>query len=141
MDKLDALLAEISQGRIIERLDLAPDQIDDALDRRDGEQFSRKWIDEINKVEGHKAARGLAHDSDPRVRRLRETAYVKSYQQWNSPELAGYISDDFGLIGDAVSLDLTDSWIYSLLNAYMNHSFPCNNPLEQPGDLTLGSQH
>ena len=42
-----------------------------------------------------------------------------------SHELAGYISDDFGLIADSKALNYSDKWLDQLIACYEKAVIPC----------------
>ncbi len=124
MYDLAALLAKMEQGLVVEKVVLATEEIESALEQRDDACFDSPWMEVYKQIEAAKHARGVTGDADPRVGRLREVAYLKSFERWNSPDLAGDISDDFGLIGDALALAYTDPWLQRLLGAYFEGRLP-----------------
>lgn len=56
---------------------------------------------------------------------IREAAYLRTISRWESPELAACVSDDFGLIADAVALGIEDPWIDGILKKYKAGEIPC----------------
>jgi hypothetical protein len=138
-DPLDALLDRMERGEIVPKLVLSADAIDEALDRRDRTDFDKIWVDASRRVEAKKRSVGVQpaipggqvlDDADKRVTRLRELAYLQSFDGWQSPDLAGEISDDFGLIGDALSLGMSEPWVEALLRSYEHHRFPSSATLD-----------
>lgn len=111
MISLDALLQKMEVGEIIKGIQMPPADVDRMLEKRDDAIFSTRWTDLFTQVGEKKAAMGLTQDADSRVARLRERAFMQSYNRWKSPDLAAYISDDFGLIGDALAIGFAE-WIY-----------------------------
>jgi hypothetical protein len=111
----------MEQGLLVPNLSLEQYEIVRALDQRDEPQFEDPWLRTYKQVEDKK---GDHQDADTRVGRLRELAYLQALDRWESPELAGYISDDFGLIGDALATDSVDDYLNGLLNAYLALRFP-----------------
>src|SRR5437016_2857103 len=97
MDKIDLLLGRMLSGAIISGLVLTDNKIDDALTERENNSFATRWMDSFQKLKSEKAANSISKDADPRVSMIREAAYLQSYRKWKSPDLAAYISDDFGL--------------------------------------------
>lgn len=125
MNDLQTLLARMERGEIIEEIILPIERVESALNERDDERFDSLWMEVFRQVEAAKVARGIMYDADPRVARLREMAYLKSFGRWKSPDLAGYISDDFGLIGDALTVGYVHPWLNAVASAYTNRTFPC----------------
>src|SRR6266498_944886 len=100
MDKLNKLLEMMEQGAILPKLSLEQEEIEATLDQRDDPKFAETWMNAFHQVE---AKKGSKQDAEPRIGQLREMAYLQAYERWQSPDLAAYISDDFGLIGDALA--------------------------------------
>ncbi|WP_339628226.1 hypothetical protein [Gimesia maris] len=70
------------------------------------------------------------------VLKIREIVYLQIFNCWKPPDLAAYVSDDFGLIGDASLLDSSDSWINGLFQAYVLHNIPVGNFEKIEGKLS-----
>lgn len=68
---------------------------------------------------------------------IREEAYKITYNATKSPELAGYISDDFGLISDALILNYSDEWLNALAKEYIKGRIPHNKLKPLKGDLEM----
>jgi hypothetical protein len=119
MESLAVLLEKINTDSPIPHIKL--NDINKALDHRDKETFAGKWMELFQEVEIKKES---GEDADDRVTQLREATYLQAYDRWHSPELAAYISDDFGLIGDALAIGFKHPWLTALLHAYMNRKFP-----------------
>jgi hypothetical protein len=131
MDKIDKLLKRLEQG-LVSKLIIPHNEINKFLDERDEPFFTEAWMKAFRQIE---VIKGGKHDADPRVSRLRELAYLQAYEQWQSPELAAYISDDFGLLGDALATGISVAWLNGLLDAYLNSKFPHGNLPELGEDL------
>jgi len=132
VDKVGNLLEKIEQRSIVPNLSLTEEEIEAALNQRDNPQFAETWMKAFHQIETMKRAK---QDADPRIGRLREVAYLQAYERWRSADLAAYISDDFGLIGDALATDYNDSWMNGLLYAYLSLRFPQGNLAERAGRL------
>lgn len=132
MDKVSTLLDKMKQGSIIPKLSLKEDEIEAALDERDAPTFSDSWMSAFRQVG---AIKGCTQDAEPRITQLREMAYLQAYERWQSPDLAAYISDDFGLIADSLALNYDNAWLNGLLHAYLTLRFPHGNIAERPGHL------
>lgn len=132
MDKVSKLLDKMKQRSIIPKLSLEQEEIDAALDERDAPDFAESWMSAFRQVG---AMKGCTQDAEPRITQLREMAYVQAYERWQSPDLAAYISDDFGLIADSLALNTDNAWLNGLLHAYLTLRFPHGNIVERPGQL------
>ena len=94
------------------------ESIDEQLDARDADPFDAEWTrlrDAIN-------SRHL--EPAPIVDALREAAFMRAYAITHHSELCGYVSDDFGLLADALRAELPDSWASSLFSAYCRGALP-----------------
>ena len=49
------------------------------------------------------------------------------YEFTNDSDLAGYVSDDFGLISDARLLGYNDLWLDKMVACYEKGSIPCGS--------------
>lgn len=49
------------------------------------------------------------------------------YEFTNDSDLAGYVSDDFGLISDARLLEYSDFWLDKMVAYYEKGSIPCGS--------------
>ena len=59
------------------------------------------------------------------TREIEEKAYLTVYEKSEDDELAGYISDDFGLIADSRRLGCSDQWLDKLIACYEEEKLPC----------------
>ncbi len=98
-----------------EKLDL-----DDFLDQRDSDPFDREWMRVYHAVEALK--KGITVDD---TREIEKKAYLTAYEKSEDDELAGYISDDFGLIADSRRLGYSDEWLDKLIACYEEERLPC----------------
>tara|TARA_R110002124_G_scaffold57984_6_gene162071 strand:- start:1902 stop:2336 length:435 start_codon:yes stop_codon:yes gene_type:complete len=104
------------------------------LDERDDESFSMRWMEAFRSIEEKKIT--LHAQNENLVLKIREIVYLQIFNCWKSPDLAAYVSDDFGLIGDALLLDSSDSWINGLFQAYVLHNIPVGNFEKIEGKLS-----
>jgi hypothetical protein len=132
MDKLRKLLQKMEHASIVPNLSLKQEEIEAALDQRDDPHFAETWMNAFRQIE---AKKGSKQDAEPRIGQLREMAYLQSYERWQSPDLAAYISDDFGLIGDALATNYHNAWVNGLLHAYLSLRFPHGNVEDREGEL------
>jgi hypothetical protein len=125
MDSIEELLTLLNEGQVIQRISISTDQeIELILDSREREDFSSLWMESFDNVESQQSSK--ENRLAELVTQLREVAYLKSYARWKSPDLAAFISDDFGLIADAIATRIKDPWIDLLLNSYLAGAVPTN---------------
>src|ERR1700730_14818345 len=98
MTAIDGLLEEIERRMIIPALNVRSDQLAALLDKRDEETFSSRWMRAFRSVEDTMSKTAIDEDTKARLLKMRESSYLQAFEQWKSPDLAAYISDDFGLI-------------------------------------------
>ena len=118
MEDIAARLVEV-----LDALDLkesADADIDAYLDARDEDPFDSDWLSAHQELESRK--RGLDEPSLRKLERangkLRERVFKRVLGQAGD-DIAGYISDDFGLMFDALAMDdLEASWVFGLYECY-----------------------
>ena len=119
MSQIDRILSAIESGRILGNATF-PDDIDKTLDLRDTDPFDKEW----SRVNDLLSSFGPVNDDTNQISRLCEAAFKKTYEHTENSELAGYVADDFGLIGTALVLDVDDPWLNGLWIAYREGYFP-----------------
>jgi hypothetical protein len=129
MSPLCSMLERLKNGQIVEQLHVPerPDAIECLLDQRDTDEFSSKWMQAFRDVELKKSAAPLTPREAELVTKMRENAYLLAFKRWKSPDLASYISDDFGLIGDAAATRVENPWIDYLLECYLKGTVPSDS--------------
>jgi hypothetical protein len=118
---LDKLHREIINTPFFERLS-AVDNWEEALDQRDQAEFDHVWTDSHRSLSSEPY---LHHADEIEVTNLRESVFTAVFQLTSNAEAAGYVSDDFGLIGEAMAKDCHNEWIEWLLEVYRSGRFPC----------------
>lgn len=104
----------------LEETDFSALDIDEVLDSRDDDAFDDQWSRVYGEIEALKPP-----CSDPHQNRdLRERAFRIVYRRSGSAELAGYLSDDFGLIADSMALGYSDRWLDRLIGCYQAGTVP-----------------
>ena len=99
--------------------------LDDMLDARDADPFDREWVRVHELVTQRQIGASSAVDA------LRESAFKRAFAITRSPDVCGYISDDFGLIADAARAGVSDAWLAALAASYVSGVLPHG---ELPGD-------
>lgn len=122
MSRVDAdkLLADMNEGRILSQQTFEGLDVEAYLDQRDASEFADEWMQAFEK---------FAHKSDvveeEVLRASRELAFKRTIALAGDPELAGYVSDDIGLIGAALLQDeMQDSFVMQLLERYQQGTLP-----------------
>ena len=94
--------------------------IDDFLDQRDSNPFDSEWVRVYQSLEELKKGKTVED-----TREIEKKAYITVYEKSEDDELAGYVSDDFGLIADSKRLGYSDEWLDKLISCYENARIPC----------------
>ena len=94
--------------------------IDNFLDQRDSDPFDSEWVRIYQALEELKKGKTVAD-----TREIEKKAYITVYERSENDELAGYISDDFGLIADSKRMNYSDDWLEKLFSCYENARIPC----------------
>ena len=90
------------------------------LRQRTSSPFYRGWGKILQGPEDTKKGKTVAD-----TREIEKKAYITVYEKAENAELAGYISDDFGLIADSKRLNYSDEWLDKLVSCYENARIPC----------------
>lgn len=94
--------------------------IDDFLDQRDRDPFDSEWVRVYRALEELKKGKAVED-----TREIEKKAYITVCEKAENDELAGYVSDDFGLIVDSKWLGYSDEWLDKLISCYENARIPC----------------
>lgn len=125
MTSLESLLSEV-EGGLIDRLVLdTGETLDGILSNLDADEFAERWMAIFRDVEARKSAVARAPAAVDLTVRIREATYLKAFARWRSSDLAAYISDDFGLIADAIAGGVDDPRIAGILRSYRCGRIPC----------------
>lgn len=97
---------------------------DEALRARAGTEFQTPW-QRVNAciLDAIERATIPAQERNYLVA-LREVAFIRAFDHTEHPELAGQISDDFGLIGSALLGRCEDDWLNALWLEYREGRIP-----------------
>lgn len=137
MDIGEALLQQLLAQNYIERVRLGKEQADvwSVLSKRDGAIFSEKWMRVFHVLEQQKAQRPLPSHIADLVHKLREVTFLQTFSTWENSELAALASDDFGLIGEAIALNVSDPFVNGIYLSYVSGILPSEDLLEAPGNI------
>ncbi|MFB8373801.1 MULTISPECIES: hypothetical protein [Paenibacillus] len=122
MSRVDAdkLLADLNAGLIINQQTFEGLEVEAYLDQRDASEFADEWMQAFER---------FAQNSDvveeEVLRVCRELAFKRTIALAGDPELAGYVSDDIGLIGAALLQDeMQNLFVKQLLERYQQGTLP-----------------
>ncbi|WCC43725.1 hypothetical protein PJW08_00220 (plasmid) [Tenacibaculum finnmarkense] len=102
-------------------LNYTEDKLDEILDIRDENLFSSKWMliyDELKSISDKNNVDKSYSDE------MRELAFKKVFNQTNNSDLSSYISDDIGMVIDALTINYQNPWLNSLWLEYKNGNIP-----------------
>jgi hypothetical protein len=123
-EKLTTILDEI----IIKLGSLNEEAIYEILDSRETEPFDSNWVGayEVLKQQLENFNENEKKELDEFLEEIRKEAFIKTMKAFQSSDLAAYVSDDFEMIGKALIIEFTNSFIDSLLNIYDSGIVPDN---------------
>jgi hypothetical protein len=131
MIKLEKLKDLLLAGVLLSKDTFIINDIDLILDERDIDIFDAEWMRNYNAIKGA--------INTPEIKALiesiREISFKITYDSTHSSDLAGYISDDFGLIAEALFLNYNDDWLNALANEYIENKIPHNMLRPLKGEL------
>lgn len=102
------------------------DYLNELLDRRDSAPFDTEWCRVYEEIEALKKARSCEDENKGEQSKIREKVFMLIEERTES-ELAGYVSDDFGLIYDSLALDYKDEWLNKLIAVYKDKKIPAGD--------------
>ncbi|MEE4626544.1 hypothetical protein V2L00_22820 [Pseudomonas alliivorans] len=120
IENLDAFLDQAYKANFFNFLRTVDDW-DYLLDKRDEDEFDALWVkhhEELTSVN----FKELSDES--KIKKLREHAFKATFHITNNSEVAGYISDDIGLLAEALSKRKMTTWLEALLSSYLSGRFP-----------------
>lgn len=120
IESLDAFSAQVYSVGFFDFLRTVDDW-DSLLDKRDEGKFDALWVrhnEELASIDFKDAS------DESEIKKLREYAFKATFRVTNSSEAAGYVSDDIGLLAEALSKNKFTAWSVSLLNSYLSGKFP-----------------
>lgn len=112
------LLSIISNDSFLENVFNKDVDWDAELDARDAHEFDTAWSSSYKKVDE------IAPSENTVIREIRELVFKQTFRITQNSELAGYASDDFGLISKAFENKINIEFINSLWICYLQGKFP-----------------
>ena len=108
------------------------DDFDMILDQRDEDSFSERWMEIFDNVK-QKIIKDKVNKTI--TENLREKVFKLVFSLTSHSDLSSYISDDFGLILQAIEVKYNDYWLNSLWLEYKNGSIPYKILVNAEGEL------
>lgn len=115
---VEQLLSQIRGGHFFEPIFAQETNWNERLDGRDVDSFDAHWSD------SYKRLNDRSSEESERVREIRELAFKETYRMTQNSDLAGYVSDDLGLIAKALDSNVEDEFITQMWVAYSQGIFP-----------------
>lgn len=109
----------ISLPKILEKL--SEEEFYTILDKRDCDTFSEQWMQVYNIIEQLKKQKNIPETYNENIRKK---AFCIVFDITNNDDLAAYISDDLGLIIDAIKVGANNYLINALWLSYKNGVIP-----------------
>ena len=113
------ILSRINDGVFLELIFKKNTDWDAELDSRDSIEFDSAWSTSYEKTTS------WCPPEDASIKEIREAAFKKVYQITKNSDLAGYVSDDLGLIAQAFKNGVDIDFIDNLWKTYTQGRFPC----------------
>lgn len=130
MNKLEKLKDLLLTGALLLENTFIIDDVDFVLDSRDTDAFDSEWMRNYNSIRKNEKL------NTSEVKKIVEFIREISYKATQSSDLASYISDDFGLIAEALIIDYNDDWVNALANEYVEGRVPYNGLKSLEGELS-----
>lgn len=92
------------------------------LEKRDQPPFDKCWIDAFNAVQRFSYQ---SPNDEAAISVLREFAFKETFRVTEDPEIAAYVSDDIGLIAEALAKSHVTPWCEKMLASYHAGHIPC----------------
>ncbi|MEN4829799.1 hypothetical protein ABEH27_25230 [Pseudomonas sp. P39-UII1] len=120
-DSLDSIKQIVSGDGFFEAILNGVSDWNNALDERDELEFDEAWVSAFEEL---KDLDYPACGGEVIVSELRELVFKKVFFLVSNSEVAGCISDDFGLIAESASKSHNVDFISKLLTSYVSGCFP-----------------
>lgn len=112
------LLERVVTGKLFSAT-MFPGAVNDLLNQRELPEFADPWMQLYRRLE-----EAVPKPERIEITNLRREVYLRVYAITGSPDLAGDVSDDWGLIATALSIDYTDGRLSALGLEYAQGRFP-----------------
>lgn len=108
----------------LEEMDFSQMDIEKILECRQMPSFDKEWMKVYEKLNKLKKVKAYTDVDQEDSRTLRKEVFEFVYDQTEDDDLAGYISDDFGLIYDYLKLNYQSEWMEKFLHQYLDGQVP-----------------
>ena len=108
----------------LEEMDFSQMDIEKILEQRDMPAFDKEWMKVYEQLAQLKKEKTYTDTDKEDCEILRQEVFEFVYDQTEDDDLAGYMSDDFGLIYDSLKLDYHSEWMDKFLQQYLNGQIP-----------------
>jgi len=129
---LKGLLAAMAGGRLLGPDAFAPGAAQ-ILRLREAPEFEAKLVPRLNAV--LEIARSTQRGECEYIEDFVEDVFAHVFKLTESDDLSAYVSDDFGMLAQALHVGYEDHWLNGLLEAYAQGKVPCGPIRELPGSL------
>ena len=129
---LARILAGIRHGRTLPASTFGTD-VEDILRMRERQLFEKELVKRFDAVDALKS--GVPKAELEYVEDFVEEVFVHVFEQTQSDDLSAYVSDDFGLLAEALHLGYEDEWLNGLATIYSDGRIPCETVEPKPGML------
>ncbi|MBW9158484.1 hypothetical protein [Clostridium tagluense] len=130
LEKLKNLMLS---GSLLSKDTFIVDDLDSIMDSREESNFDKQWIRNYNKINEKRYL--INFKIKELIDSIREIAYKITYAFTESSDLAAYVSDDFGLIAEALVLNHNDEWLNTLGKKYLENKIPNGTLNPSKGEL------
>lgn len=134
MNKLQRFKELIDSKILLSENTFVIDDIESILNYRDEADFDEEWIRNYNAINEKKGLIDLK--SKELIQEIREVSFKAVYDAAQSGELAEYVSDDFGLMAEALVVNYNDQWLNALGKTYVEGKIPYGNLKVIKGELS-----
>lgn len=114
---------------------LSQEDYDNILENRDSDEFSKKWMEVYDQVSMIFKNNSIDPGYAQIIKRLRERTFKAIFEHTQSSDMAAYLSDDIGLLLEAIVCNYNNSWLNGLWKKYSEGEIPQGKILLVDGRL------
>lgn len=114
---------------------LSQEDYDDILENRDSDDFSKKWMEVYDQASMIFKNNSIDPGYAQIIKRLRERTFKAIFEHTQSSDMAAYLSDDIGLLLEAIVCNYNNSWLNGLWKKYSEGEIPQGKILLVDGRL------
>jgi len=138
----------VDEGKFLSSDDLRIENVEELLTNRDDDMFAEQWgmvdceLAKIRKDRPGELRYGIPIKERKIIESIEEELYFRVYNSCKDDDLliyyddlSAYLSDDFGLIAEALYFGYNNSWLNALFYEYIEHRIPSGYLKKVEGDL------